>query len=114
MNNDCLFCKIAQGQIPSTKIYEDDQILVFNDIAPVAPIHMLIIPKKHILSSAREITAEHGALLAHMLQTAAKLAEQNGLDQGYRIVTNVGQHGGQTVHHLHLHLIGGAPLGQMA
>ena len=106
---DCLFCKIAAGEIPSNKVYEDDQILAFRDIAPQAPTHILIIPKAHI-AGAQEITSQNSAVVAHIFEVAAELARQEGLDKGFRIVTNVGEHGTQSVKHLHFHLVGGRQL----
>lgn len=111
---DCLFCNIIAGKIPSTKVYEDDLVYAFNDIGPQAPVHVLIVPKQHIQSAA-DITAENSAVVAHIFEVAAKLAKELGLDQGFRIVTNSGENGAQSVPHLHFHLLGGAKLsGQMA
>ncbi len=107
---DCLFCKIIAGEIPSTKVYEDDKVYAFNDINPAAPVHILIIPKVHIASAA-EVTAENADIVGHIFEVAAKLAKEKGLDNGYRIVTNCGDDAGQSVHHLHFHLIGGKFLG---
>lgn len=103
---DCVFCKIASGEIPSKKVYEDDQILAFCDLEPQAPVHILLIPKEHI-GSAAEITAENSAVVAHIYEVAARLAKENHLDGGFRIVCNTGEDGGQSVHHLHFHLLGG-------
>ncbi|MDR1754507.1 MAG: histidine triad nucleotide-binding protein [Eubacterium sp.] len=105
----CIFCKIAAGELPSEKIYEDDEILAFNDLYPVAPVHALIIPKVHIdgINMAKE---GQEALLGRMLLTAKKIAEQKNLKNGYRILTNVGEDGGQSVKHLHFHIIGGRKL----
>ena len=104
---DCLFCKIASGDIPSKKAYEDELVYAFHDIDPQAPVHILIIPKNHI-ASADEITSENSQVVAHIFEVAAKLAKDNGLSaDGYRIVTNIGEAGGQTVKHLHFHLMGG-------
>ena len=103
---DCIFCKIAAGEIPSKKAYEDDQILAFYDLDPQAPVHILIIPKEHI-SSDNELTEENGPLLGHIFAAAANLAKELGLEKGYRIVNNCGEDGGQTVRHLHFHLLGG-------
>ena len=106
----CLFCKIAAGEIPSTKVYEDELVYAFRDIAPQAPVHVLIIPRKHI-ESAQALTAEDDALLCHMFACARKIAESEGVAaSGYRLITNVGDDAGQSVHHLHLHLIGGKTL----
>ena len=102
--NDCLFCKIAAGEIPSAKVYEDDKVLAFNDIDPQAPFHVLIIPKEHIKSAA-EITSENSSIIAHIFEVAAKLARQFELDNGFRIVNNCGEDGGQTVGHLHFHML---------
>ena len=106
---DCLFCKIAAGIIPSTKVYEDDTILAFRDIAPAAPTHILVIPKTHI-PSVDGITAENSALVAHIFEVIPAIAKAEGLENGYRVVSNCGPHAGQTVHHLHFHIIGGREL----
>ena len=103
---DCLFCKIAAGEIPSKKVYEDEQVYAFYDIDPQAPVHVLLIPKTHITSAA-EITAENSAVVAHIFEVAARLAKELGLDDGFRIVANCGDSAGQTVKHLHFHLMGG-------
>ena len=111
---DCLFCKIAAGEIPSTKVYEDEKILAFRDIAPQAPTHILVIPKTHI-GSVAEITPENSGVIAHIFTVIPAIAEQEGLNKGYRVVSNCGQDAGQTVHHLHFHILGGAELNtQMA
>ena len=107
--SDCLFCKIVAGQIPSTKVYEDDRVLAFRDIAPMAPTHILVIPKTHI-GSVAEITGENSALVAHIFEVIAKVAAAEGLDGGYRVVSNCGADAGQTVHHLHFHILGGKTL----
>ena len=106
---DCIFCKIAAGEIPSTKVYEDEQILAFRDIAPMAPTHILVIPKAHI-GSVAEISAENSAVIAHIFETIAKIAKDEGLENGYRVVSNCGPDAGQTVHHLHFHILGGKQL----
>ena len=106
---NCLFCKIVAGDIPSTKVYEDDAVLAFRDIAPQAPTHILVIPKAHI-GSVAEITAENSAVVAHIFEVIAKVAAQEGLEGGYRVVSNCGDHAGQTVHHLHFHILGGKQL----
>lgn len=112
--SDCLFCKIIAGDIPSTKVYEDETVLAFRDIAPQAPTHILVIPKAHIPSVAG-ITAENSAVVAHIFQVIAQIAQQEGLTGGYRVVSNCGDHAGQTVHHLHFHILGGQQLNmQMA
>lgn len=101
---DCLFCKIASGDIPSNKLYEDESILAFYDIAPQAPVHFLVIPKKHI-DSAACLTDKDGALLAHVFAVIAKLTSELGCENGYRVVTNIGEDGGQSVKHLHFHVL---------
>ena len=108
--DDCLFCKIAAGEIPSTKVYEDELVYAFKDIAPVAPVHVLIIPKQHVMSSLNDITEDNAAIIAHIMMVAAKLAKEMGLENGYRVVNNCGEDAGQTVKHLHFHLIGGKKL----
>ncbi len=105
--DDCLFCKIAAGEIPSKKAYEDERVLAFYDIAPQSPVHLLIIPKKHI-ESAQTLTDADGETLCALFAAARKLTSELGLDQtGYRLVSNVGRDGQQSVPHLHLHLLGG-------
>jgi histidine triad (HIT) family protein len=106
---NCLFCKIIEGTIPSTRVYEDDECIAFADINPQAPSHVLLVPRKHIGSLA-EATGEDTTLLGHLLATAADIARQKGLAKGYRVVINNGSDGGQTVDHLHLHLLGGRHL----
>jgi histidine triad (HIT) family protein len=103
---DCLFCKIVSGSIPVTRLFEDEYTLAFPDIHPQAPVHLLIVPKRHIASMAHS-TAEDSALLGHLFSTAAEVARQQNLAQGYRLVINTGTDGGQTVEHLHVHLLGG-------
>ena len=103
---DCIFCKIASGEIPATKVYEDETVVAFNDLEPQAPTHILIIPKMHI-ASADEINEANSAVVAHIFEVAAKIAKEKGLSNGYRIVNNCGADGGQTVKHLHFHLMGG-------
>lgn len=107
---DCLFCKIINGEIPSNKVYEDDRVFAFRDIAPQAPTHILIIPKQHIKSAA-EIDEINSDVVAHIFEVAAKIAKQEGLDDGFRIVNNCGDIAGQTVKHLHFHLMGGREFG---
>ena len=107
---DCLFCKIINGEIPSNKVYEDDQVFAFRDIEPQAPTHILIIPKQHIKSAA-EIDESNSAVVAHIFEVAAKIAKQEGLGDGFRIVNNCGDIAGQTVKHLHFHLMGGREFG---
>lgn len=107
---DCLFCKIIKGEIPSNKVYEDEKVYAFHDIAPAAPVHILIVPKAHI-ASANALTAENAAVVGHIFAVAAKLSKDLGFaDKGYRIVNNCGEDGGQTVGHLHFHLLGGRSL----
>lgn len=101
---DCLFCKIVAGDIPSTKIYEDEFVYAFADIDPQAPFHAIIIPKEHI-SSADEITAENSKLIGRVFEAVAKISKQENLEKGYRVVNNCGEDGGQTVHHIHFHLL---------
>ena len=101
---DCLFCKIVAGDIPSTKIYEDEWVYAFKDIDPQAPFHGIIIPKEHIASAA-EITAENSMLIAKVFEAIAKIAEQENLEKGFRVVNNCGSDGGQTVGHIHFHLL---------
>lgn len=103
---DCLFCKIINGEIPSAKVYEDETVFAFRDIEPQAPTHILIVPKEHIKSAA-ELDESNSAVVAHIFEVAAKLAKQEGLDDGFRIVNNCGDSAGQTVKHLHFHLMGG-------
>lgn len=106
---NCLFCKIAAGSIPSTKVYEDDRILAFRDIAPQAPTHILVIPKEHI-PSVDGICRENAGLVAHIFTVIPQIAAQEGLTGGYRIVSNCGPDAGQTVAHLHFHILGGKTL----
>lgn len=106
---DCIFCKIAGGQIPSTRVYEDDVCLAFNDLSPQAPTHILIIPRQH-LDSLDKAKDEHMKALGHLLLTAANIARDKGFaDNGYRVVINTNADGGQTVFHLHVHLLAGRP-----
>lgn len=102
---DCLFCKIIKGEVPSTKIYEDDMVFAFDDINPQAPVHFLVIPKEHIKSAA-EIDHSHKELMGHIIYTISKLAKEKGLDNGYRIINNCSIDGGQTVDHIHFHVLG--------
>ena len=108
--SDCLFCKIIAGEIPSTKVYEDEHVYAFKDINPLAPVHILVIPKEHI-SGASEITAENSAVVSKIFEAAAKIAKEQGIaEDGFRIVTNCGENGCQSVHHLHFHILGGRKL----
>jgi histidine triad (HIT) family protein len=104
---DCIFCRIAKGEIPSSKVYEDDELLAFKDIQPKAPVHLLIIPKRHIPTLADSAPAD-AELLGKMLVLAPKLAAEQGSTDGFRTIINTGRVGGQEVYHLHLHLVGGA------
>ena len=109
MMSNCLFCKIIAGEIPSTKVYEDELVLAFRDIAPQAPTHILVIPKAHI-GSVAEITAENSGVVAHIFEVIPAIAKAEGLENGYRVVSNCGEDAGQTVHHLHFHILGGKKL----
>ena len=107
---DCIFCKIISGDIPSKKVYEDETVYAFYDINPMAPVHVLIVPKQHI-SSINEVDETNSAVIAHIYEVAAKLAKELGVSEsGYRVVSNCGADGGQTVFHLHFHLLGGKKL----
>ena len=111
---DCIFCKIARGEIPSRKVYEDEDLFAFHDIQPVTPVHFMIIPKQHIPSLA-EAEPAHERLLGRMLGIAARLAREQGLNDGFRSIINTGRIGRQEVYHLHLHILGGPePLGTMS
>jgi histidine triad (HIT) family protein len=106
---DCLFCRIVAGQLPATRVYEDDEVIAIRDIAPKAPTHILLIPRRHI-ASALDLTDADGPLLGRIFGVAADLARSEGIaDAGYRLVSNVGEWGGQSVDHLHVHLMGGRP-----
>ncbi|HEB56462.1 MAG TPA: histidine triad nucleotide-binding protein [Gammaproteobacteria bacterium] len=107
--NDCLFCKIAAGEIPADKVYEDELVVVFRDINPKAEVHLLIIPREH-LASLNELEPAHDALIAHIMRLIPSLAMDQGLESGYRTIINTGRDGGQEVFHLHLHLLGGRNL----
>ena len=107
--SNCLFCKIIAGDIPSTKVYEDEKILAFRDIAPQAPTHILVIPKAHI-SGCNGVTAENSDVVAHIFTVIPQIAKAEGLENGYRVVSNCGDDAGQTVHHLHFHILGGKKL----
>lgn len=107
MQTECIFCNIVQGTIPAQPVYEDDKLLAFNDISPAAPVHVLVIPKKHI-ANLLEITPEDNGLIDHLMLTIPKIARQLGLDEaGFRLVVNTKDNGGQTVNHLHIHILGG-------
>lgn len=108
--DNCIFCKIINREIPSDIVYEDDKIIAFKDVNPVAPVHVLIIPKEHI-ASAMDITEENAPVVAHIFNTAKKIAKIMGIEKsGFRIVNNCGENAGQTVFHMHFHLIGGKTL----
>ena len=107
---DCIFCKIANGKIPTTKVYEDETVIAFNDLEPQAPVHILVIPKEHIASMA-EITGENSAVVAHIFEVISQIAKEKGLDDGFRVVSNCGESAGQSVKHLHFHLLGGREFG---
>ena len=106
---DCLFCKIIAGDIPSTKVYEDEIVYAFRDIAPQAPTHILVVPKVH-LADMNAITAETSAVVAHIFEVIPQIAKAEGLANGYRVVSNCGADAGQTVQHLHFHILGGKQL----
>ena len=108
--NDCIFCKIIAGEIPSKKLYEDELCLAFYDIQPLAPQHFLVIPKEH-LTGANEINSDNAAFVGHIFAVIAKLTAQLNFSDGYRVVTNCGEDAGQTVKHLHFHVLGGKQLG---
>lgn len=104
--DDCIFCKIIKGQIPCDKVYEDDKVLAFNDINPEAPIHFLVVPKKHI-ESIMDFKEDNYSIINHIIKTISKIAKSKDLDNGFRIVNNIGKDGGQTVPHIHFHVLGG-------
>ncbi len=112
MADNCIFCKIVRGEIPSKKVYEDDDLYAFHDIHPAAPVHFMIIPKLH-LASLLDADDSHAALLGRMLTIAPRLAKAQGLDDGFRTIINTGKGGGQEVFHLHIHIIGGGSLPPM-
>ncbi len=106
----CLFCEIIAGNIPSTKVYEDDMILAFKDIAPVAPVHIIVVPKIHI-ESANDVTADNSKYVAAIFEKIPEIAKSQGVDS-YRVINNCGEDAGQTVKHLHFHIIGGVKMGE--
>ena len=109
--SDCIFCKIANGEIPTDFVYEDDKVAAFKDINPAAPVHILVVPKAHIASSL-ELNEENADLVSHIFMVAGKLARELGFaDKGFRIVNNCGEDGGQTVGHIHFHILAGRNLG---
>lgn len=108
---DCLFCKIVDGEVPSTTLYEDELVKAFYDIKPCAPVHFLVIPKKHI-SSLNDVNPENSAVISHVYEVIAKLAAQLKLDKGYRVISNCGRDAGQTVFHIHFHVVAGVDMGE--
>lgn len=111
--SECIFCKIVDGQLPSNKVFETDNILVFHDIQPAAKEHVLVIPKKHI-ASLNDVTEEDASLMAEVILAAKQAAEKLGIaESGYRVINNIGADGGQVVHHIHFHVLGGEKLGQL-
>ena len=111
MDQNCLFCRIIRGEIPSAKVYEDEYVFAFRDINPQAPVHILVVPKTHI-PCADAVDAENSVYVAKSFEAIAKIAEAEGLSNGYRVVNNCGEDGGQSVMHLHFHLIGGVKLSE--
>lgn len=108
MAEDCIFCRIIKGEIPSNKVYEDDKMIAIHDVAPAAPVHVLLLPKEH----TENVTTADSELVAYMLGKVKTIAEQTGIaEKGFRVVINTGEEGGQTVNHLHIHVIGGKALG---
>jgi histidine triad (HIT) family protein len=107
--SDCLFCEIIEGVIPSSKVFEDEYVYAFRDIAPMAPVHVLVVPKLHI-ASADEVSAENSAYVARIFEAIPKIAAAEGLTNGYRVITNCGEDACQTVKHLHFHILGGKKL----
>ncbi len=107
--SDCLFCKISAGEIPSAKVYEDEYVYAFRDIAPQAPVHILVIPKEHI-ASAGEVSAANSQAVAKCFEAISKIAEQENLEDGFRVISNCGENAGQTVKHLHFHILAGTKM----
>jgi len=107
---DCIFCKIIAGEIPSQSVYEDDSVYAFRDLSPQAPVHILVVPKVHVASAAM-LTPDNSHHAAKCFEAIARIAESEGLDGGFRVITNSGEDGGQSVFHLHFHLLGGRALG---
>lgn len=108
--DDCIFCKIIKGEIPSDKVYEDDKVLAFKDINPEAPVHILVIPKEHI-ESVNTVNDKNSQVIAHIFEVISKIAKEQGIDKdGYRVISNTGDNAGQSVHHIHFHILGGAKL----
>jgi histidine triad (HIT) family protein len=114
VSHDCIFCKIVAGQIPSSKVYEDEHVLAFHDINPQAPVHVLVIPKKH-LASVNDLSSADSTILTHVFAAIQQVAKDKGVaESGYRVVTNTGKDSGQVVFHLHFHVLGGRALGPLA
>lgn len=109
--SDCLFCKIIAGEIPSNKVYEDEHVFAFRDINPQAPVHILVVPREHIRCAA-DITEENSVLVSQCFEAIAKIARQENLNDGFRVINNCGEAAGQTVPHLHFHILAGKPLGE--
>jgi len=109
--SNCIFCKIIAGEIPSSKVYEDENVYAFRDISPQAPVHVLVVPKEH-MDSLAEIDGENSAAAAKCLEAISKIATTEGLSNGFRVISNIGSDGGQTVKHLHFHVLGGRKLGE--
>ncbi len=108
---DCIFCKIIKGEIPSNKVYEDETVLAFHDISPQTPVHVIVVPKQHITCAA-DINEDNSAVIAHIFEVIAKLSKELGLESGFRIINNCGVDGGQSVGHIHFHILGGKKLGE--
>ena len=108
---DCIFCAIINGTIPSKKVYEDEKTYAFHDINPMAPVHVLVVPKAHI-TSANEINADNSPIVAHIFEVIPKIAATLGLENGYRVITNIGEDGCQSVKHIHFHILGGKKLSE--
>jgi len=108
--SDCIFCRIIAGEIPSQRVYEDEFVYAFRDISPQAPVHILVVPREHV-ASVTDLTAENSLLVAKCYEAIAKISTLENLTDGFRVITNAGKDGGQTVFHLHFHLLGGRPLG---
>lgn len=108
--SDCLFCKIAAGEIPAEKLYEDDDVLAFRDISPAAPVHFLIIPKKHFVNLS-DLAEDNDQLIGKMMRISAQVAKEQEIEEGFRTIMNNGADAGQVVFHLHMHVLGGRPMG---
>ena len=110
MSEDCLFCKVVEGKIPADTVYEDDRVIAFRDIHPQAPLHVLIVPRRHV-ATLNDADEQDGALLGHILLSAKRIAAEQGVGSGYRVVNNCGASAGQSVFHIHFHVLGGRPMG---